>query len=75
VGDRTAGIASGPTSGFLLSDNKTQLGIPERRGLGPNREIVAEVGVPPDYFAPLTPADLSAARDPALAKALELLTR
>jgi carboxyl-terminal processing protease len=75
VGDRTAGIASGPTSGFLLSDNKTQLGIPERRGLGPNGEIVAEVGVPPDYFAPLTPADLSAARDPALAKALELLTR
>jgi carboxyl-terminal processing protease len=73
VGARTAGIASGPGIDYLLNDNKTSLGMPKRHIIGANGEVFAGIGVPPDYFAPLTAADLSAGRDPGVDKALELL--
>lgn len=73
VGARTAGIVSGPAGAFLLNDNTTLLNMPKLHGLGPNGEVISGIGVPPDYFAPMTAADLSTRRDPGVAKALELL--
>ncbi|MEV0148231.1 MULTISPECIES: S41 family peptidase [unclassified Nonomuraea] len=72
VGTRTAGIISGPAQGHLLRNNTT-LSFPARHHLGPNREVVDRIGVPPDHYVPLTPEDAAAGRDPALAKALTLL--
>ncbi|GAA3594016.1 hypothetical protein GCM10022419_091370 [Nonomuraea rosea] len=72
VGTRTAGVISGPAQPHLLSNNTT-LGFPTRHHLGPNREVIDRVGVPPDHYVPLTPEDAAAGRDPALAKALTLL--
>jgi carboxyl-terminal processing protease len=73
AGTRTAGIASGPGTSYVLNDNKTSLGLPKRHVIGANGEVFAGIGVPPDYNAPLTAADLSAGRDPGVDKALELL--
>jgi carboxyl-terminal processing protease len=72
VGTRTAGVISGPAQGYLLGNNTT-LGFPSRHHLGPNREVIDRIGVPPDHHVPLTPKDAAAGRDPALAKALTLL--
>ncbi|GGS98328.1 hypothetical protein GCM10010156_65670 [Planobispora rosea] len=72
VGTRTAGTISGPASSYLLSNN-TLLGFPSKHHLGPNREVINRIGVPPDHHVPLTPRDAAAGRDPALAKALTLL--
>ncbi|RVX38385.1 S41A family C-terminal processing peptidase-3 [Nonomuraea polychroma] len=72
VGTRTAGVISGPSQSYLLSNNTT-LGFPTRHHLGPNREVIDRIGVPPDHHVPLTPKDAAAGRDPALAKALALL--
>ncbi|MFD9944956.1 S41 family peptidase [Nonomuraea sp. NPDC059023] len=72
VGTRTAGIVSGPAGGFLLDDGSV-LELPMRYGLGPNKEIINTIGVPPDHHAPLTAKDLSNGRDPGLTKALSLL--
>ncbi|MEV4084839.1 S41 family peptidase, partial [Nonomuraea fuscirosea] len=72
VGTRTAGAVSGPAQGYLLRDN-TLLALPSRHHLGPDREVVDRIGVPPDHHVPLTPEDAAAGRDPALAKALTLL--
>ncbi|TMR88174.1 S41 family peptidase [Nonomuraea basaltis] len=72
VGTRTAGVISGPAQPYLLSNN-TMLGFPARHHLGPNREVIDRIGVPPDHYVPLTPEDAAAGRDPALAKALTLL--
>ncbi|MEU7004051.1 S41 family peptidase [Nonomuraea sp. NPDC046570] len=72
VGTRTAGVISGPAQPYLLSNN-TMLSFPERHHLGPNREVIDRIGVPPDHYVLLTPKDAAAARDPALAKALTLL--
>ncbi|MFI6510863.1 S41 family peptidase [Streptosporangium sp. NPDC050855] len=72
VGTRTAGVISGPAQGYLLADN-TFLSLPARHHLGPNREVIDRIGVPPDHRVPLTPKDAAAGRDPALAKALTLL--
>ncbi|WP_248961836.1 S41 family peptidase [Sphaerisporangium perillae] len=72
VGTRTAGVISGPAQGYLLSNNTT-LGFPTRHHLGPNREVIDRIGVPPDHYVPLTPKDAAAGHDPALAKALALL--
>ncbi|MEU8379337.1 S41 family peptidase, partial [Streptosporangium sp. NPDC048865] len=72
VGTRTAGAISGPAQAYLLADN-TLLSLPARYHLGPNREVIDRVGVPPDHHVPLTPKDAAAGRDPALAKALTLL--
>lgn len=72
IGTRTAGTVSGETVGYLLDDG-SRIGLPRTRGLGPNREIINEIGVAPDYYLPQTAADLSAGRDPALDKAVALL--
>ncbi|MEU7853417.1 S41 family peptidase [Nonomuraea sp. NPDC049141] len=72
VGTRTAGVISGPAQSYLLRNN-TALGFPARHHLGPNREVIDRIGVPPDHYVPLTPKDAAAGRDPALAKALTLL--
>ncbi|MFI6509457.1 S41 family peptidase [Streptosporangium sp. NPDC050855] len=72
VGTRTAGVISGPARTYLLADN-TFLHLPARHHLGPNREVIDRIGVPPDHRVPLTPKDAAAGRDPALAKALTLL--
>ncbi len=72
VGTRTAGIASGPTAPYALEDGSS-LDLPKVYSLSANKEIINTIGVAPDFFAPVTAADLSAGRDPGLAKALELL--
>ncbi|WP_248960158.1 S41 family peptidase [Sphaerisporangium perillae] len=72
AGTRTAGVISGPAQGYLLANN-TLLSFPARHHLGPNREVIDRIGVPPDHYVPLTPKDAAAGRDPALAKALTLL--
>jgi carboxyl-terminal processing protease len=72
VGTRTAGLVSGPTLPYLLDDN-SELTLPSLHEIGANREIINTVGVAPDYVAPMTAADLSAGRDPGVAKALTLL--
>ncbi|MEO3858235.1 S41 family peptidase [Acrocarpospora sp. B8E8] len=72
VGTRTAGVISGPARSYLLANN-TLLGFPARHHLGPDREVIDRIGVPPDHYVPLTPQDAAAGRDPALAKALTLL--
>jgi carboxyl-terminal processing protease len=72
VGTRTAGVISGPARPHLLSNN-TVLSFPAKHHLGPGREVIDRIGVPPDHHVPLTPADAAAGRDPALAKALTLL--
>ncbi|MBT2230267.1 S41 family peptidase [Nonomuraea sp. NEAU-A123] len=74
VGTRTAGVISGPAQGYLLRNN-TLLGFPARHHLGPNREVIDRIGVPPDHYVPLTSKDAAAGRDPALAKALTLLSK
>ncbi|WP_326825350.1 S41 family peptidase [Streptosporangium sp. NBC_01756] len=74
VGTRTAGVISGPAQPYLLSNNTT-LSFPARHHLGPNREVIDRIGVPPDHHVPLTPKDAAAGRDPALAKALTLLNK
>lgn len=74
VGTRTAGVISGPAQPYLLVNN-TFLSLPARHHLGPNREVIDRIGVPPDHHVPLTPKDAAAGRDPALAKALTLVNR
>ncbi|MEW9549228.1 S41 family peptidase [Nonomuraea sp. NPDC050783] len=74
VGTRTAGAVSGPSEPFQLSNN-TMLSFPLRHHLGPNRETLDRIGVPPDHHVPLTPEDAATGRDPALAKALALLEK
>jgi len=74
VGARTAGAISGPSQPFQLNNN-TLLTFPTRHHLGPNRETLDRIGVPPDHHVPLTPKDAAAGRDPALAKALTLLEK
>ncbi|MFI7702110.1 S41 family peptidase [Nonomuraea sp. NPDC049480] len=74
VGTRTAGVISGPAQPHLLANNTT-LGFPSRHHLGPNREVIDRIGVPPDHHVPLTPEDAAAGRDPALSKALTLLQK
>jgi carboxyl-terminal processing protease len=72
VGTRTAGLVSGPALPYLLDDN-SELTLPFFREIGANREIVDTIGIAPDQVAPMTAADLSAGRDPGVAKARTLL--
>ncbi|MDA0635530.1 S41 family peptidase [Nonomuraea sp. MCN248] len=74
VGTRTAGVISGPAQPYLLADN-TLLSFPARHHLGPDREVIDRIGVPPDHHVPPTPEDAADGRDPALAKALTLLRK
>jgi carboxyl-terminal processing protease len=72
VGTRTGGTVSGAPHAYMLDDGSTIL-LPKYHEIGANKEIVNTIGVAPDYYAPLTAADLSFGRDPGLAKAAELL--
>ncbi|MEU8145242.1 S41 family peptidase [Nonomuraea sp. NPDC048901] len=72
VGTRTAGVISGPAQAYRLRNN-TLLSFPATHHLGPSREVIDRIGVPPDHYVPLSPEDAAAERDPALAKALALL--
>jgi carboxyl-terminal processing protease len=71
VGTRTAGRVN-PASSYLLDDGST-LWLSIYSQLGANEEIYNTIGVAADHYAPMTAADLSAGRDPGLAKAIELL--
>jgi carboxyl-terminal processing protease len=72
IGTRTAGIVAGPANVYELDDGSL-LGLPSLHELGADREIINGIGVAPGYYVPLTAADLSAGRDPGIAKALTLL--
>jgi carboxyl-terminal processing protease len=72
VGTRTAGAIAGLAIPHALS-NGTGLSMPARHHLGPNREIIDQVGVAPDHYVPLTAQDLSTGKDPAVAAAMDLL--
>lgn len=72
VGTRTAGTVSGESRSHVLDDGSEML-LPFSRGLGPNHEMIDEIGVAPDHYVPLTAADLSAGWDAALDKAVNLL--
>ncbi|MEV6151282.1 S41 family peptidase [Nonomuraea sp. NPDC052129] len=72
VGTRTAGVISGPAQAYRLRNN-TLLSFPATHHLGPSREVIDRIGVPPDHYVPLSPENAAAGRDPALAKALALL--
>lgn len=72
VGTRTAGEVSGPADSYQLEDG-SGLSLPKVYQISANKEIVNTIGVAPDYFAPVTAADLSAGRDPGIAKARQLL--
>jgi carboxyl-terminal processing protease len=49
------------------------LGLPSAHALQANKEIIATIGVAPDYQEPLTADTLSRGKDPAVAKALTFL--
>ena len=72
VGTRTAGIVSAPATGYRLDDGSL-LYLPARHELGADHELINGIGVPPDYYVPLTAWDLSTGHDPDLTKALALL--
>ena len=72
VGTRTAGEASGPAASYQMEDG-SGLDLPKFYQIGANKEIVNTIGVAPDYFAPVTSADLSVGRDPGIAKVQQLL--
>ncbi|MFI6815374.1 S41 family peptidase [Nonomuraea sp. NPDC050328] len=72
VGTRTAGVVFGLPATYFLS-NGTTLGLPATHFLGPRREEIDRIGVPPDVHLPLTAADVAAGRDPAVDRALSLL--
>jgi carboxyl-terminal processing protease len=73
IGTRTAGAVAGPAGGLYRLDDGSTITLPKYHELAANGEIVNTIGVAPDYYAPLTAADLSAGRDPGIAKAVELL--
>jgi carboxyl-terminal processing protease len=72
VGTRTAGAVSGPARAFYLEDY-SGLVLPGLHQVSANKQIINTIGVAPDHYAPMTAADLSAGRDPGLAKAVSLL--
>ncbi|EFH82435.1 S41 family peptidase [Ktedonobacter racemifer] len=72
VGERTAGIASGPSSDFFLDDGSV-VTVPVAFMQGPAGEVISGIGVPPDDEVYPTPADLAAGHDPVLERALQVL--
>jgi carboxyl-terminal processing protease len=72
VGTRTAGIVAGAALGYWLGDG-TALQLPETHEIDSNKQELNTIGVPPDYYAPRTSADLSTGRDPGLDKAVAVL--
>jgi carboxyl-terminal processing protease len=73
IGTRTAGAVAGPVGGLYRLDDGSTIALPKYHELAANGEVVNAIGVAPDYYAPLTATELSAGRDPGLAKAVELL--
>ncbi|MFJ4617034.1 S41 family peptidase [Streptomyces sp. NPDC088812] len=73
VGERTRGEASGLQVGYRL-DNNTVLLLPRLYRTFAHGEQVDGIGVPVDHRVPLTAADISNGRDPAVDKARELLS-
>lgn len=72
IGTRTSGIVAGPANVYELDDGSL-LGLPSQHQLAAHHEIINGIGVAPDYYLPLTAADLSTGHDPDIAKALALL--
>jgi carboxyl-terminal processing protease len=72
VGTRTAGAISGEAGVFWLG-NGTAMFLPSTHHLGPNRETIDGIGVPPDHYVPLTARDVSTGRDPGVHTAATLL--
>ncbi len=70
VGERTAGIASGPSSDFFLDDGSV-VTVPVAFMQGPAGEVISGIGVPPDDEVYPAPAELAAGHDPVLEKALQ----
>lgn len=70
VGERTAGIASGPSIDFFLDDGSV-VTVPVAFMQGPAGEVISGIGVPPDDEVQPTLADLIGGHDPVLEKALE----
>ncbi|GHO57842.1 S41 family peptidase [Ktedonobacter robiniae] len=68
VGERTAGVVSGPSSGFFLDDGSLVV-VPVSFMQGPAGEIIDGIGVPPDDEVRPTQTDLATGRDPVLEKA------
>ncbi len=73
IGARTAGVVAGGALSWVLDDGSV-LGLPPRHGLGANHEIINGIGVAPDYYVPVTPLDLATGYNPAISKALALLS-
>ncbi|MEU6745294.1 S41 family peptidase [Spirillospora sp. NPDC046719] len=73
VGTRTAGASSGPSFDYQLNDNTSTLTLPAQYALGAHGEIIDTIGVPPDHQRPLTAADVSKGKDPAVNEAVSLL--
>jgi carboxyl-terminal processing protease len=73
VGARPAGVASSLPQSFLLDDGSL-LSLITTHGRAPNREIIDGIGVAVDHQASMTAKDLSTGHDPAVDKALSLLT-
>ncbi|NUP48524.1 MAG: peptidase [Catenulispora sp.] len=72
IGTRTSGMVAGAAGGYVLGDGSLLM-MPAKHQLAARHETINGIGVAPDYFIPLTAADLSAGRDPALDKAVEVL--
>jgi carboxyl-terminal processing protease len=72
IGTRTGGIVAGPAASYLLDDGSV-LGLPAKHEYSADHELINGIGVAPDYYLPLTAADLSTGHDPDRAKALTLL--
>jgi carboxyl-terminal processing protease len=73
VGTRTAGAIAGAASSYFLNDGSV-LQITAMRSAGVNGEMLNGIGVAPNYNVPLTAQELSSGQDPAIAKAMTLLS-
>lgn len=73
VGTRTAGAIAGAALSYFLNDGSV-LQITAMLSLGVHGEMLNGIGVAPNYEAPLTAQELSRGQDPALAKAIALLS-
>jgi carboxyl-terminal processing protease len=74
VGARTAGVVAGLPSRYRLDDDRF-LELTGKYALAANGEIINNIGVAVDHQKPMTAADLSHGRDPALDTALSLLKK
>ncbi len=72
IGTRTAGIASGPPTGYLLDDGSV-LFLPAEHQVSADHETINGIGVAPSDYLPYTAKDLATRHDPDITKALALL--